>query len=150
MLCLSCQYDDKTLPTKNMTVQPLLNSFAPISAHENQNSETLHRLIIPYGGRHIVIPINQITCLEGEGNYTFLCTNDSKRYLVSKTLKSFESILERCFVRIHKSSIINVNYLKEIGKEPDRYVELKCGKQVPISRRKIKEVCMALSPFVRH
>ena len=148
MLCLSCQFDDKTLPTKIMATQLLLNDFAPVLARENLNTETLHRIIVPYGGRHIVIPINQITCLEGEGNYTFLCTSDGKRYLVSKTLKSYEDILERCFVRIHKSSIINVNYLKEIGKNPDRFVRLKCGKEVPISRRKVKEVCLALSPFV--
>jgi two-component system, LytTR family, response regulator len=106
----------------------------------------VHRLIIPYKGRHIVIQIEDITHLEGEGNYSFLYTKDGKKYLTSKTLKSYELIFDaNVFLRVHKSSIINVNYLKEICVEPDRYIKLKCGREVSISRRKMHEVCEAIS-----
>jgi two-component system, LytTR family, response regulator len=128
-----------------MAAQQLPNDFQQSTFLTRQFTAPVHRLIIPYKGRHVVIQTEDITCLEGEGNYSFLYTKDGKKYLVSKTLKSYALILDAStFIRVHKSSIINVNYLKEISVEPDRYVKLKCGREVSISRRKMHEVCEAV------
>ncbi|TAE41557.1 MAG: LytTR family transcriptional regulator [Runella slithyformis] len=132
-----------------MNSQLLANPFAqaPLLALP---SETLHRIVISYGGRQIVIPTDQLTHLEAEGNYTFLCTRDGRRYLMSKTLKSYGAMLdERCFVRVHKSTIVNVNYLTEVGIDPDRFIKLESGKVIAVSRRKVKDLQLVLSPFMR-
>jgi len=84
-----------------------------------------------------------ITCLEGEGNYTFIYTCRGKRYLVSKTLKSLTEQLDESFLRVHKSFIINTDYIAE-RLDDDRIIRMSCGKEAMVSRRKIKEIAEIL------
>ena len=90
-------------------------------------------------GRTIFLTPDVITFLEGEGNYTFIYTNNGKKYLVSKTLKSLAEQLSAKFLRVHKSYLVNADYVVE-RLEDDRMLKLSCGKEVVVSRRKIKEV----------
>ncbi|WP_229248510.1 LytR/AlgR family response regulator transcription factor [Dyadobacter sandarakinus] len=94
-------------------------------------------------GRTIFLTPDVITFLEGEGNYTFIYTNTGKKYLVSKTLKSLSEQLSSNFVRVHKSYLVNSDYVVERLDE-DRLLKLSCGKEVMVSRRKIKEVTFLL------
>lgn len=94
-------------------------------------------------GRTIYLTPDVITFLEGEGNYTFIYTNTGKKYLVSKTLKSLSEQLSGNFVRVHKSYLVNADYVVERLDE-DRLLKLSCGKEVMVSRRKIKEVTFLL------
>jgi len=96
-------------------------------------------------GRTIFLTPDVITFLEGEGNYTFIYTNTGKKYLVSKTLKSLAEQLNPNFMRVHKSYLVNADYIVE-RLEDDRMLKLSCGKEVAVSRRKIKEV----SGFLDH
>lgn len=107
------------------------------------------RIAISRGGRQVIIYTADLVYLEGDGNYTYLHTSDGKCYLMSKTLKSYEQVLDGLgFVRIHKSSIVNIKYLTAIFTDPDRYIRLVSGKEIAVSRRKIKDVARLLSPVV--
>jgi two-component system LytT family response regulator len=129
-----------------MAAQQLLSNFQKSPYLVRPFAAPVHRLVVLHKGRHVVIQTDDITYLEGEGNYSFLYTKDGQKYLVSKTLKSYALILDAItFIRVHKSAIININYLQEICVEPDRYAKLKCGREVSISRRKIHEVCEAVA-----
>ena len=90
-------------------------------------------------GRTIFLSPDAITFLEGEGNYTFIYTNTGKKYLVSKTLKSLSEHLKENFIRVHKSYVVNSDYVVE-RMEDDRMLRMSCGKEVVVSRRKIKEI----------
>lgn len=90
-------------------------------------------------GRTIYLAPEVITFLKGEGNYTFIYTNSGKKYLVSKTLKSLAEHLDSKFMRVHKSYLVNSDYVVE-RLEDDRMLKMSCGKEVMVSRRKIKEV----------
>ena len=62
-----------------------------------------------------LIEINDIMYLEASGNCTVLYFADGTRYLDTRTLKIYEGILTPAiFYRIHKSHIVNMDYLKEI------------------------------------
>lgn len=89
------------------------------------------------------LKLGDITCLEGEGNYTFIYTARGKRYLVSKTLKCLSDYLDESFLRVHKSYIINTDYIAE-RLEDDRVIRMSCGKEALVSRRKIKEIAEIL------
>lgn len=129
-----------------MNTQPILTGFHAPSAIAAQ---PLHSIIIPNGNRQIIIQMDQLMCIEGSGNYAFLYTSDGKRYLVSKTLKNYAAILDRLtFVRVHKSWIINLNYLQGFC-EYDRLLKLRGGREIAISRRRIREVCGILTPLVK-
>lgn len=108
----------------------------------------MHRIALPYLNRTIFIAVDDIICLQGEGNYTFLYTRDRKKYLVSKTLKEFEKSLdESMFVRIHKSHMINLAYVQQGVFSSDRQVRLADGRDVAISRRRMKDIMTQLAQY---
>jgi len=89
----------------------------------------------------------EISCMEGDGNYTNIYTRSGKKYLVSKTLKNLQHYLNDSFLRIHKSYMINTGHILNIV-DHDRIIRMAGGKEVQISRRKSREVSARLN-FVR-
>ena len=94
-------------------------------------------------GHTIFIFPNAITFLEGEGNYSFIHTSCGKRYMVSKTLKSLSTYLDQNFLRIHKSYLVNKDFIVE-RIDDNRFLKMACGNEVSVSRRKIKEIASIL------
>lgn len=59
--------------------------------------------------------VSRITCITAEGDYTRVRIHGEKSELILRTLKSWEAILPRThFLRIHRSSIINLEFIREI------------------------------------
>ncbi|MCE7061471.1 LytTR family DNA-binding domain-containing protein [Dyadobacter sp. CY343] len=119
--------------------------FTRTNLVERTYSDSRSSISVQSMGRTIYLTPDVITFLEGEGNYTFIYTNTGKKYLVSKTLKSLAELLNPNFMRVHKSYLVNADYIVE-RMEDDRMLKLSCGKEVAVSRRKIKEV----SGFLDH
>ena len=85
-----------------------------------------------------LIHIEDIVYLEASGNCTFLYFNDGSRYLDTRTLKIYEGILNPAFFyRIHKSHIINMEYMKEYLNEDGHFAVLKTGKLLPVARNRV-------------
>jgi two-component system LytT family response regulator len=73
-----------------------------------ENPEMLYRIAVKTGTKVHLIPVEDIYSIEAEGDYVKIVTKDTF-YLKEKTLKYFETHLEpEQFVRIHRSSIVNV------------------------------------------
>lgn len=94
-------------------------------------------------GNTIYISPKSITFLEGEGNYSLIYTSCGKRYMVSRTLKSLSEHLDQKFLRIHKSYLVNIDFIKE-RIDQTRCLIMACGNEVEVSRRKIKEISLIL------
>lgn len=88
----------------------------------------------------------EITCMVGEGNYTYIHTSSGKKYLVSKTIKNLHSHLNENvnFIRVHKSYLINTSHITNYINQ-DRVIKMTDGKEVYVSRRKSKEVKQILA-----
>ena len=114
-------------------------SFTRPNLSERTYNDSRSSISVQSMGRTIFLTPDTITFLEGEGNYTFIYTNTGKKYLVSKTLKSLAEQLNNNFMRVHKSYLVNADYVVE-RLEDDRMLKLSCGKEVVVSRRKIKEI----------
>lgn len=85
-----------------------------------------------------LIQIEDIIYLEASGNCTVLYFSDGTRYLDTRTLKIYEGILNpSIFYRIHKSHIINLEYLKEYMNEDGHFAVLKNGKLLPVARNRV-------------
>jgi two-component system, LytTR family, response regulator len=84
------------------------------------------------------IKISSITFIEPVGNYSKIVTSEGKRCLVLKTLKQWMEELPGNFVRIHRSSIINIEYVDHIERTLDTH-QLAFLKNIPepleVSRR---------------
>ena len=61
--------------------------------------------------------------------------------MTAKTLKSFEEILDKnVFVRIHKSFLVNKQFIKETKRKQQYFIVMKNEAELPIARRRVKSV----------
>lgn len=81
--------------------------------------------------------------MQGDGNYTFVYTNQGKRYLISKTMKTLVTMLEAGFLRVHKSYTVNPDHVVSLL-EPDKLL-MSSGLKIPIARRRIRETTQHLT-----
>ena len=92
------------------------------------------------------VKFNSIVYLEAQNNYTKINLLDGSSIIASKTLKSFDELLPReLFFRIHKSYLINMNFVKRFFKIDDFLVELTTGEKLPISYRKKNDFISAIT-----
>lgn len=106
------------------------------------------RMALPYLNRTVMVSVDDIVCLQGEGNYTFIYTRDRRKYLVSKTLKEFERTLDNSiFIRIHKSNMINLAYVQPGSFVRDRIIRMADNREVTISRRRIREITQLMTQY---
>jgi two-component system LytT family response regulator len=97
----------------------------------------IRKLSLPNGQGYTMIDLNEIIHIEADSNYSVFHLNQREKITVSRVLKEYEEILpENQFVRIHKSSIINLNYLKEYNFKNGLEVLLKNGEKIAVSRRR--------------
>ncbi len=89
-------------------------------------------------GGHKKLDPERIIYLEGYTNYTKIHLKDGSRLTVATTLKILESrLVSFGFFRVHKSSLINLDYVKVY--DANRSVlELTNSRMVVLSRRKNK------------
>ncbi|MBD2703098.1 LytTR family transcriptional regulator [Spirosoma sp. BT702] len=130
------------------TLFPTAQPIAVVPQFPSSYTRGAQRIALPYLNRTVFISVDDILYLQGEGNYTFLYTRDRKRYLVSKTLKEFEKLLDATlFLRIHKSYIVNLGYVQQRICPKSRQVHLANGREIDISRRRVKDISRQLSQY---
>ncbi|MDP3556289.1 MAG: LytTR family DNA-binding domain-containing protein [Bacteroidota bacterium] len=97
-------------------------------------------VLISHSKGFTLVDFKDIVWLEASDNYTNLFLNGQKKIVASKTLKEFEAILPtNDFFRIHRSALINVNYVKEYSNNEGGEVILSEGTHVQVSKARIQE-----------
>jgi two-component system LytT family response regulator len=92
------------------------------------------------------VKYNSIIFLEAQNNYTKINLIDGTSIIASKTLKYFEELLpSELFFRIHKTYLVNMNFVKRFFKIDDFLVELTTGAKLPISLRKKNDFIIAIT-----
>lgn len=114
----------------------LKNSAIRVNAlKENLKSGQLSKIVLPLANSYQFIQVSDIVAIEAARAYCNFHLSDERKFLVSKSLKHFEEILEgeSSFVRIHRSFLINLNYIERYYKNEQR-VELINGLVVKVAR----------------
>jgi len=107
------------------------------SVEKIADSTCLQKLLIPFYDRKRTVSVDEIVRLEGSGNYTNFFLRDGTKMLVSRTLKEYEALLDgQAFVRVHKSCIVNLGFVRKFFVKKEGELELTDGQQVKISRRR--------------
>jgi len=97
------------------------------------------KITIPQQDGFQVLDVNEILYCKADDNYTEIYL-ESKKILVSKTLKYFEEALSSfAFARIHKSYLVNVNEVVKYRKGKGGSVVISNGKELSVSASKKKE-----------
>ena len=101
---------------------------------ENINNQFIdkQRIVFPTKNGFEVVQSNSIVYCKSDGSYTNVFTIEQE-YLITKSLKDISTLLvEPQFIRIHKSYLVNRNYIK--GFKSEEYnLEMISGEIIPVS-----------------
>lgn len=115
-------------------------SLNNLNDHMQSKNAQLTRLTIPEQSGFRLVNVADLIYLQADDNYTVLYLTGHQKILATRTLGEFEKILESPeFFRIHKSTIINLNFLVAYSNFQGNFAELKDGARLDISRRKLSE-----------
>ncbi len=97
-------------------------------------------VLINHSKGFTLIDYKDIVWLEASDNYTNIFLNTGKKIVASKTLKEFEAILPtNVFFRIHRSSLINIDYIKEYSNAEGGTIIMSDGTSIQVSKARSQE-----------
>ena len=101
----------------------------------NEKETYLTNILVSVRNKLINIPIEKIIQIKAEGNYARLNTADGS-YLSSYGITKLEQkVNPQKFIRIHRSTIVNIDYVKEVYSYPSSYeLVMVNGDLVKVSR----------------
>lgn len=97
----------------------------------------LQRILVSVGSRHFFVPVSDILFLTSEDKYVKLHTA-GEAFLVRGTMNRMEERLDPSnFVRIHRSTIVNIGWIREMQPKShgDYVILLKNDVKLTMSRR---------------
>jgi two-component system, LytTR family, response regulator len=82
------------------------------------------------------VKIEDIMYLEASSNYTYIIMNNNTKHLASKTMQTFEEVLDQndTFFKCHKSYIINLKFIKQYIRGEGGELIMIDAKSIPVSR----------------
>lgn len=120
----------KRKTTEQGGVEELLRSIKA----EGRNFES--HIFVQKSEKLFNLPVEEIVYLEASGDYTVITTKNDQ-FVSSSGIGKLEEIMDPdTFIRVHRSTIINLNYLKEIERHFNggMVVKMQSGKSFPVSR----------------
>ena len=123
----------------------------------HDNVEKQYKMMLPYPDvrNKVALPtftgfqlekVNSIMYCEADQNYTKIFTIRDDSILVSKPISFIENLLPKeLFFRIHKSYLLNLNYIKAYNKKDGLFVELENGKVLEVASRRNQDFLKAIT-----
>lgn len=107
---------------------------------DNIRSPQQQKLMLPTMEGFEIVDIKSIMYCEAVDNFTRFHFETDKPLLICRTLKFFEDLLaEYKFLRIHRSFLINPEFVIRYSKGKGGYITLKNNKELEVSANKKKE-----------
>jgi two-component system, LytTR family, response regulator len=105
--------------------QQLLNTHKPLT----------DKIALPYQNGVTFVSLKDVIYCESDDSYTKFFLNDGQHYLVTKSLKEIQELLEdRGFLRIHRQYLINLDHIKKFYKGEGSYIIMSNNQSIPVSR----------------
>lgn len=99
----------------------------------NLNNQ-FQKLALPTNDGYSFVEIEDIVRCEAQGNYTLFTLQDAEKILVCRTLKIFDEVLGNFnFVRISRSSLINLKFIKKFTRKKTATVTMSDGSTLNVS-----------------
>ena len=127
---------EKQIETDDIAVKldVLLNNLS------NKNSQD-KKIVLQTLEKTFIIQIQDILRCESDNNYTCFYLKNGEKLLISKPIKQFDELLANYnFCRVHKSHLVNMNFVKGVVKKEGGSVELINSDLVPISSRRKEKI----------
>ncbi|MCE3228552.1 MAG: DNA-binding response regulator [Bacteroidetes bacterium] len=125
--------------------EPALKKIEALDNSPKKHSDEAHRIVVKNGSHILILPVSDVLYLEAHDDYVKVF-NKETFFLKKKTMSYYEETLDPSqFVRVHRSFILNINYITKI--EPldknNQLAVLKNGVKLPLSKTgysKLREV----------
>lgn len=111
---------------------------------QNQKHDESRKITISSAGKIELVNSGQIAYCQAAGDYVDLYLGDNQQKLFSGNLKDLEAQLPDTFLRVHRSYLVNMEYIQSLSSKGSRqqkspagggYLLLSGGYEVPVSRR---------------
>ncbi|HAH53783.1 MAG TPA: DNA-binding response regulator [Flavobacterium sp.] len=138
-------------PLNKEDIQEALGRFEKKNKSYNQESfsslksiitdKKINKIAVPEGNQLHFIKPEDIVYIKADNSYSELYLENGKQMIVSRSIKNFEDGLKEnpCFCRIHKSYLINTQFVDKYDKSNGGWVTLSNKKELPISSEKIDD-----------
>ncbi len=126
----------KTMEAGNL--EDLLGSLRQVPQRTSFDSH----LFVQKSEKLFNLPVEEIVYLEASGDYTVISTKNDQ-FVSSSGIGKLEELMNpEMFIRVHRSTIVNVNYMKEIERHFNggMIVKMQNGKSFPVSRTYAKVI----------
>jgi len=134
-LTAAIQRLEQKLNEKNF-YQGLLEQQLQIHHQYRQSAGQFNKIALPVSTGLEFVNQEDIIRIEGENMYSTFYLRNGNKIMISRTLKDVERMVGQWhFVRVHKSSIINLNHASKYMKGEGGRVLLSDGTAIDVSRR---------------
>ncbi len=130
------------------TTPPAADDVEP---SEREDATPLRRVLLRSGATSYYVDAEDIDWIEADTYYARIWTG-VRSHLLRRSLAQLETLLDaRHFVRVHRSAMVNVRKVREIGRVGlGKYcVRLHDGRQIPMSRDRRRDLHVALRALGR-
>ncbi len=107
----------------------------------NQENKVAQKLALPDQFGYRFIKISNISYFEADGSYSSLKLKGKEdKVIISKKLIDIENSLEHPqMLRVHRSFVINLDFVKQYLKQDGGTIIMNCGREIPVSRSRKNE-----------
>jgi len=100
-------------------------------------AKTVTKVPLPVSDGLRFVDPHDIMYVAAEGNYTNIHLTDGSKMLVSKTMRTIQQLIgnDDTFLRIHKSHVVNRDFIERYSRSDGGFVQLKNGTQLSVGRR---------------
>ena len=103
-------------------------------------NKQLQKIVLPLLDGFEVVQVSQIIRCEAFDNFTYIFLSNGRKLVICRTLKHFESMLsDYDFLRVHKSHLVNLQYIKQYKKGKGGQAIMIDGSSVDISPNRKQE-----------
>lgn len=122
--------DEQTAKNNALRFEAILSSFG-------NSLPELKKIVLKTSDRIYLVNVKDIIRCEAENNYTIFHLSNGNKIMVSKTIKTYETLLaEHEFLRVHQSHLVNLNYIQHFDKPDGGLLVLSDNSTVPVSHPK--------------
>ncbi len=103
---------------------------------QRPSGEPVRKLTVKSNGRILFVDLQQVTYIEAEGNYVRIHTHEGDFLTREKISNMVDYLIGSDLIRIHRSTIVNRNHIKELRPWPtgEYVVLMNDGKELTLSR----------------
>ena len=137
----------KDISRNENTINIQLQNLQKLLQQNHSASES--KIGIGMADKIVFVNIPEILFCEANGAYTTVHLQDGKKIVSSKSLGEFEiQLMQQKFFRIHHSTLINLNQVKEFQRFDGGYVVMENSAKLEVSQRKRKDFLDAINDMV--